>query len=79
MPCQVSVRLVERMKVVKERLCDTPIGVETLNNGKYVIKLTIAGESDYLTIEDAAWLFKHLFLALGELDDKIDRKERKGA
>ena len=60
-----------------ERPGAMPIEVETLTNGKYVIKLTVAGEDDYLTYEDACALFKALFIAIGEVDDKIDRKEKR--
>ena len=60
-----------------ERPCDMPIEVETLDNGEYVIKLTIAGEVDYLTYEVATALFRALFLALGEEDAKAERRELK--
>ncbi len=56
-----------------------PIEVEALTNGKYVVKLTVCGEVDYLTFEDTCSLFKALFLALGEADVKFDRKEKRGA
>lgn len=59
-----------------ERPCAMPIEIEVLDNGKYVIKLTVAGEADYLTYEDACALFKALFIAIGEADDKVDRKEK---
>jgi len=62
-----------------ERPGSMPIEVEVLDNGKYVIKLTVCGEDDYLTYEDACALFKALFIAIGEADDKMDRKEKKRA
>jgi hypothetical protein len=67
------------MKTVIERPCDMPIEIETINAGKYVIKLTVAGEVDYLNLEDAISLFRALFIAIGEVDDKLDRKEIKRA
>lgn len=65
------------LKTVIERPCSMPIEVETLNNGKYVIKLTLCGEVEYLTKDDAERLFKALFIALGEVDDRLDRKEKR--
>jgi hypothetical protein len=67
------------MREVIERPCAMPIEVETLRNDKYQIKLTVAGESDYLLRGEAERLFKALFKALDELDKRTDRKERKRA
>ena len=67
------------MREVIERLGCMPIEVETLDNGKYVVRIAIAGETDYLTLEELHKLFRALFLALGVVDKKIDRKESKGA
>ncbi len=60
-----------------ERPGAMPIEVETLTNGKYVIKLTVCGEVDYLTYEDSCALFKALFIAIGEVDDRLDKKEKR--
>ena len=67
------------MKVTIERPCAMPIEIETLRHGKYVAKLTVAGEKDLITLEELHELFKAIFLVLGEVDEKIDRKERKRA
>lgn len=64
------------MKITIERPCAMPIEVETLNHSKYVVKLTVAGEKDLLTYDEAVELFTAMFVAIGEIDDRIDRKER---
>jgi len=56
-----------------------PIEVETndgLSSEKYPAKLTVAGETEYLTFEELTKLFSALFALFGYLDHKKDREAK---
>ena len=68
------------MRVVIERPCAMPLVVETnegLSREKYPVKVSLAGETEYLTLQEAHDLFRGLFKVLDEIDDRTDREEIK--
>lgn len=62
------------LKRVKETIdrCHTgmPIILETIpENREYRMKITIAGETEYLTYAESRQLFRALFLCIGEIEE----------
>ena len=66
-----------KIKEKIERFVGMPIEVETLDNGKYAVKIVVCGETDFLTYEELDALYKALMRCLDESDRQEDKAERR--